>query len=49
MWATVIHASALAMDVSQSLASLRHRPSQAVRAELWDTPSRHWDKRPRIG
>lgn len=29
MWETLIHALAEAMDFSQSLASLRHRPSQA--------------------
>ncbi|SEJ75854.1 hypothetical protein SAMN04244575_06080, partial [Sinorhizobium meliloti] len=29
MWAMVIHASAEATDFSKSLASLRHRPSQA--------------------
>lgn len=29
MWAMVIHASAEATDLSKSLASLRHRPSQA--------------------
>lgn len=29
MWAILIHASAEAMDVSKSLASLRHRPGHA--------------------
>ena len=29
MWARVIHASALSMDFSKSLARRRHRPSQA--------------------